>query len=154
MNKKAFTIIEILITITIISIIFGISAFTYQHAQQKTKTDQNYYHANEVIQAVERFKGINTGGSRYPTVNNLSSPTDFADFDQGFKDLLSSETKKRLTFATADFDQDKKKIRFETCIRNDQPVGVQVFYWDLIDNTAKQLNSGKTSGSDVTCYNY
>ncbi len=155
MNKKsAFTITEVLIVITVVSIIFGISSFAYQSSQKKSKTRENFYRANEIIQAVERFKGINPSGSRYPTINDLNAPTDFATKDQGIRDFLSKDTQRLISFRSNP-DEDTK-IRFESCISTatNRPVGVRVYYWDFVENAYRKIVSGKDDESaGVNCVN-
>ncbi len=154
-TKSAFTIIELAITLTIIAIIITAISYNYFNVQQKTKTERNYYYANEVIQAIERFKGLNTTGSRYPLKN--SAKNGVIDQDSDFMDMLSAHNRDNLSFSDLPDANNPDRIYIETCIRSDGsdniPVGATIHYWDFVKKEIKVLKVGKTDQTGLySCF--
>lgn len=146
MIKKAFTVIELFIVISIIAVLFTFSTYTYSGIQEKSRTSKNLSYANEIIQAVDRFKILDLDARRYPTKNNESS--DFIAKDkQSFNELLSNYVLEHISFDLPPDSKNSTRLFFISCKNSAGiPNGVIIEYWDYGKKQTKKVSNGNTDG--------
>ena len=86
MNKKAFTIIEILVVITIIGILFGVAALSYSSITKSSRDARRKTDLEQMRAALEMWRSSEaTAMGQYPTFpedncDNLGTILNFSDY--------------------------------------------------------------------------
>ena len=107
MNKKGFTLVEILVAITILGILTGVGIVSYTRVIQKSK-EERYNSEKEMIKAAAE--------------NYLLSNKSFAPKDIGDSTIIKAETLKEDKYLTEDIVNNKG----ESCMKNSYVKAIKV----------------------------
>ncbi len=165
---------ELIFTIAIIGIVIGISAMTYSNYRAKTESQRNYNRAKQIVMSAEGLepplKTTNNSpviGSNRPiyssqevqlALDNFSTckqPATSENHACPLVLLLDEQIRNNLT-TTATNQPSKTKpelLRYSGCRQApaNTPTGFVVYYWDSVAKTIKSVQSGKTTGVNISC---
>ncbi len=151
---KAFTLVELLITVTVLAVLATIGVGTYSSYLKRTRTLKNETAAKEILQQADVFR---TAYRRYPisTIDCLEKTERLCKEGQSFQTLLGEETRKQLNEGVLNPPSINytSSLVMKFCLRRSDSVsvGATVDYWDLQKEEIVTVRFGNTEGLDITC---
>ena len=142
MYKKGFTIVEMLVVITVLVVIVTISAVSYTAIQSRSKSAAAVSLANSVAKKAEAWK---SAVGYFPTFTQLSTnKVNIADSTptapaEGRLDDTSIVTNSATTNPT-----NEKRVGYKSCT-----IGAQVEYYDASAKAIRYLGVGGASSTAI-----
>ncbi len=148
MNKQTagFTIIELVIALSVMAILASIAFVGYGDYRQKADTDHNKFLAEQIGQEIEAYKIAY--GKKPSSLGITEADSLYAN--------LSDELKKRLADGEASTPSatNPKNLKLTICTSlSDSNIvnGYEVYYFDTVNQSEQKTTFGITSGSDTIC---
>lgn len=142
-NKCGFTLIEILIVVTVLATLMVIVAFRYTSSQSRARTLENQKRAQDVTIAIEQFLIFNQSERHYPV---KKSGGGFVEADELFLESLPDSSRDNLSTTEAPDGVHPQRLYYIDCrdAVTNYIVGVKVAYWDFIKGTVEVVRTGST----------
>lgn len=145
-QKSGFTIVEIVIALSVMAILASIAFVGYGNYRQKVDTDRNKFLAEQIGQEIEAYK---IAYGKKPTTLGI------ADADSLYANL-SDELKTRLSNGEVSMpsETNPKNLKLKICTSISDPTivnGYEVYYFDTVNLSEQKTTFGIASGSDTIC---
>ncbi len=155
--RRGFTMVEILVVITGISILAAVTVMAYQGFQERTHDTRNLAQAKSFINAVENIT-VNTVGGALPTVANLNdsswrttnsfqSGILYDSYGKAFAGIGSSDVSEYVQVLIPDYVSDSR----DPCaamvqVRKKQTGDVENFYINMCPASTSNFSNFPTTG--------
>lgn len=159
-HKSAFTMIEVLIIVSIIGTLTAIGLVSYNGHLLHSRTNQNKINAEEVSQKVTTWANTykiypnqikqSNKGLEYD-YNNVST-----DQQQLFIDTISEDAREQVLKGEINnpSETNPEGILVEFCHRPDDEntsIGARITYWNLVDKKVEHVYAGNGDETDTLC---
>ena len=144
-TKRAFTIIELLLILFVISSLMGIVIFQFQGAQNRAHTAENTKRAHDIINSAEQQIGLAVVDRGYPDKRDIVKW-------QRFLAILPEASAKNISTdsAVAPSGSDPQRLQYLACHDETGEIkGIKVRFWNYSETRVDEIKTGDTEGA--TC---
>lgn len=142
-TKRAFTIIELLLILFVISSLMGIVIFQFQGAQNRARTAENTKRAHDIINSAEQQIGLAVVDRGYPDKRDIVKW-------QRFLAILPEASAKNISTDSAivPSGSDPQRLQYLTCRDETGEIkGIKVRFWNYSETRVDEIKTGDTEGA-------